>query len=511
MEYRRTRMGQRVVSGLPDPSFTPITSGSFTLLSGQVVHHPPSATTDSRSASPSSQLQGREDVERGHLGPRAVNGVDGSTTQPVIAADVMSNGNAGTSKSRAETFIESLPVLSDAAVRRDNKDCPICMEPYGDAQDSEKPLRLPCNHILGKDCLLIWLGTSYHNANSNTCPICRAVLIERVATPYEVLYNSTIRDFVQGRYGFQPQGRAADPVNNGVHERQTPPPAARRATTNQDRPFAHFSDLVPLESVNPTQRDNGLDRILEPLNPRGPPLREISNRDGRHEHPRQEGVRARLLGIENEIPTVGENRTLDGPNRPGDIRIAQTVRSEAVGTTAHLNRVNTELREMHRFYTSRISTENTPLSRPDDGRLDQTGTNRENRPRDPPAQENAALRRTTSRARLSGAGDVAGDQIRGTRRRNRPPVQSRRSTAPALPGMFSSGIQRAWERNAMRAATRATAEPGSQPVLRDEEARAVDIWNHNLLQEDGMGTVRSMARGLRYLNGPGRSLGGLPE
>ncbi|KAF6226759.1 hypothetical protein HO173_012362 [Letharia columbiana] len=93
--------------------------------------------------------------------------------------DAMDTGTLETSNIRAKTFLESLPVLSLTDLLEDKHDCPICIEPYQDPQHSESPVRLPCNHIIGKDCLLSWLTSSALNTKNNTCPICRAVLFER--------------------------------------------------------------------------------------------------------------------------------------------------------------------------------------------------------------------------------------------------------------------------------------------------------------------------------------------
>ena len=100
---------------------------------------------------------------------------------------------------RSETFVGSLAVLSPSDLTEDNKNCHICLEPFEKVWNGEQPVRLPCTHVVGKDCLLKWLQSSPTNMNNNTCPIvrhtfflplpfnysyadsqkCRAVLFER--------------------------------------------------------------------------------------------------------------------------------------------------------------------------------------------------------------------------------------------------------------------------------------------------------------------------------------------
>ena len=112
--------------------------------------------------------------------------------------------NTGTSEAspiRAETFLQSLPLLSLTDLPHDNKDCSICMEPYLAAQHNESPVRLPCTHVMGKDCLQSWLNSSNLNRNNNTCPMCRAVLFKRdmAALAHQLRTNTTNTMLDRGR------------------------------------------------------------------------------------------------------------------------------------------------------------------------------------------------------------------------------------------------------------------------------------------------------------------------
>ena len=84
------------------------------------------------------------------------------------------------SKEKIESFVDALPVHVMLDVPAKEQDCAICMEKYYGPHQRECPVRLPCNHVLGKACLLTWLKSPPSNRNNNCCPVCRTVLLERV-------------------------------------------------------------------------------------------------------------------------------------------------------------------------------------------------------------------------------------------------------------------------------------------------------------------------------------------
>ena len=68
-------------------------------------------------------------------------------------------------------FVKQLPDLSLDDVPNEIS-CNICMESFGSTENPEPPVRLPCGHVMGRNCISQWLTTS------NSCPLCRRVLFQ---------------------------------------------------------------------------------------------------------------------------------------------------------------------------------------------------------------------------------------------------------------------------------------------------------------------------------------------
>lgn len=66
-------------------------------------------------------------------------------------------------------ILESFPAIATPDLPEGYQDCPICQESYESNEDSEVPVRLPCQHIFGRTCISKWLS-------ENTCPLCRATI-----------------------------------------------------------------------------------------------------------------------------------------------------------------------------------------------------------------------------------------------------------------------------------------------------------------------------------------------
>ena len=135
------------------------------------------------------------DVSRLHLDPSAAPLIYDNTRRRALTTaryellsydfhDVQSGEQRASyfqlSKEKIESFVEALPVHVILDLPAKEQDCAICMEKYYGPHQRECPVRLPCNHVLGKECLRTWLKSPPSNRNNNCCPVCRTVLLERV-------------------------------------------------------------------------------------------------------------------------------------------------------------------------------------------------------------------------------------------------------------------------------------------------------------------------------------------
>ena len=74
----------------------------------------------------------------------------------------------------AIAFIESLISLELEELKKEDRTCAICLQPYRKGESQEIPLQLPCGHIFGKECLLTWLtDIGKDDAHVASCPMCR--------------------------------------------------------------------------------------------------------------------------------------------------------------------------------------------------------------------------------------------------------------------------------------------------------------------------------------------------
>ncbi|CAF9926703.1 hypothetical protein IMSHALPRED_007017 [Imshaugia aleurites] len=98
-------------------------------------------------------------------------------------APLLIRGDSSTSRSAATKFLESLPVVKREILPDDYQTCHICKEDFVDdsnptvAVKAESPLKLPCGHIFGSECLAKWF------LQKNTCPICRTTHFRDIAHP----------------------------------------------------------------------------------------------------------------------------------------------------------------------------------------------------------------------------------------------------------------------------------------------------------------------------------------
>jgi len=62
---------------------------------------------------------------------------------------------------------------------QDDRDCSICFQPYSSEPTGDTPLKMPCGHIFGSDCLLNWAQSL---GSELTCPVCRCNPLANVLT-----------------------------------------------------------------------------------------------------------------------------------------------------------------------------------------------------------------------------------------------------------------------------------------------------------------------------------------
>ena len=76
----------------------------------------------------------------------------------------------------AEAFLRNLPQVGEAELP-DDKQCGIYREKFGKVKlyigAMEVPVRLPCQYIVGSNCIRKWVSPDEHG--KNTCPFCRSV------------------------------------------------------------------------------------------------------------------------------------------------------------------------------------------------------------------------------------------------------------------------------------------------------------------------------------------------
>lgn len=66
-----------------------------------------------------------------------------------------------------------LPQVSLDTLPHDSKTCPVCAEDFPGLDEKDTPIRLRCNHVIGRECMRKWIL-----GGNSSCPICRAEVFE---------------------------------------------------------------------------------------------------------------------------------------------------------------------------------------------------------------------------------------------------------------------------------------------------------------------------------------------
>ena len=99
----------------------------------------------------------------------------------------------------AEQFLHQLPRVRRGVLGKSDQRCFICMEDYGTVPSAngiiERAVRLPCGHIMGSECIAIWVSSTAGagKKNNNTCPVCRHVLFENEHLPMSASWAEHMR------------------------------------------------------------------------------------------------------------------------------------------------------------------------------------------------------------------------------------------------------------------------------------------------------------------------------
>lgn len=91
----------------------------------------------------------------------------------------------------AEEFLRSLPRVGEADLP-EGSECGICKEKYSNLDSHpeavDTPVRLPCQHVVGSDCIRRWVSPDEHG--KNTCPFCRYIFF----SSYQQFEDSIYRE-----------------------------------------------------------------------------------------------------------------------------------------------------------------------------------------------------------------------------------------------------------------------------------------------------------------------------
>ena len=104
----------------------------------------------------------------------------------------------------AEEFLSNLPRVREADLPK-GSECGICQEKYSNVDSHpgamDTPVRLPCQHVIGSDCIRRWVSPDEHG--KNTCPFCRYIFF----SSYQEFEDSIYREIEEWyRATIQPPG-----------------------------------------------------------------------------------------------------------------------------------------------------------------------------------------------------------------------------------------------------------------------------------------------------------------
>ena len=161
----------------------------------------------------------------------------------------------------AEEFLRNLAQVGEADLPKDSE-CGICQEKYGNVDSHpgamDNPIRLPCQHVIGSDCIRRWVSPSEHG--KNTCPFCRYIFF----SSYQDFEDSLYREMEEWyRATIQPPGMTDEDRQVARHSLRTNerllyeelqirgsqlPALNEHGTLNAEQVSALFEELVRIEA-----------------------------------------------------------------------------------------------------------------------------------------------------------------------------------------------------------------------------------------------------------------------
>lgn len=96
-----------------------------------------------------------------------------------MTVDAPAQGTARAARILREVLAKCV-APNPADLKDDELSCIICQQPFLTIADPETPLRLPCGHVCGSNCIMKWLNPLSPDAH-NTCPMCREPILN---TPF---------------------------------------------------------------------------------------------------------------------------------------------------------------------------------------------------------------------------------------------------------------------------------------------------------------------------------------
>ncbi|KAL9127340.1 MAG: hypothetical protein Q9175_007753 [Cornicularia normoerica] len=190
----------------------------------------------------------------------------------------------------AKEILDSLPTVKPDDLPENSQVCHICKELFDDPgaeENTELAVKLPCNHIMGSECLARWFE------GHDSCPMCR-VRLARPVFPLAHALRALIADIVAWSPGAR---RLANEERSevGMLAEVGAELALRRPLASEEQPEALSAVDADLSSLS-AENDELVARVRElraaPETEEG--LREIS-RIGR-----------RLMGIDVRLVEIGD-------------------------------------------------------------------------------------------------------------------------------------------------------------------------------------------------------------